>query len=398
MNVSIIHDSERNYQLLGNEPVLLHCHHYNISLQETILLPDYIDGHSIQHQAAAETAKSLLSATTQDRSQALKQADLLFRKMGLGNLDFSGITADGGWVTMPEYHFDLGNKMKNLDNTPSTFVLSEGFIAGALNFAFEKDFYVRIKSLEKPFRFECTATDKGTNGSDDFISEDFGGGLTQAESKSYQKGADKITDFFLENLPQENENGIINAFGVLLTYLPASYYNKISFRFEKEMEEAGGFEGLAEPLLVEAGHICGFNTLGRIMESSVWQQQIKPHLKSKTDWMRAITSAINAFGWGYWEISELYEGQNISFRVHNSPEAVGYRQEFGKSARSKCYMINGVATALANLIFLGNIESSPLLNDDFYHRLFTDNRSYQCTESHCLVKDDDFCEFNITKG
>ena len=397
MTISIIHETKRNYQILGNEPVLLHCHHYNISLQETILLPDYIDGYMIQYQAAAETAKSLLTNTVTDASQALMQAALLFRKMGLGNLDFSKINSDGGMVSMPEYHFDLGNKRKNISNSPATFVLASGFIAGTLNFVYGKNYYVRIKTLEKPFRLECSVVNDSNSGND-FVSEDFGGGYAAANTSTFSANDDKITEFFFNNLPQENENGIIDAFGVLLTYLPASYYNKIAFRFEKEMEEAGGFEGLAEPLLIEAGHICGFNTLGRIMESSDWKSQIEPYLKTKTDWIKAIISAINAFGWGFWQITELSEDNNITFRVYNSPEASGYRQEFGISKRPKCYMINGVAAAIANLIFLGNIETNPLLNDNFYHQLFTHNRSFQCTENHCLAAGDDFCEFNISRG
>ena len=218
-----------------------------------------------------------------------------------------------------------------------------------------------------------------------------------AGGNAFSISDDKITDLFLRNLPQENENGIIDAFGVLLTYLPTSYYNKISFRFEKEMEEAGGFKGLAEPLLIEAGHICGFNTLGRIMESTTWKSQIGPLLKNKTDWIRAIISVINAFGWGAWQITELGEGQKLTFRVYNSPEAAGYKQEFGKSKTPKCYMINGVATAITNLVFLGNIETNPILNDSFYHQLFSDNRSFQCTENHCLAAGDDYCEFNISQ-
>ncbi len=391
---SIQYDKQRNYQLLGKEPVLLHCHHYNISLQETILLPDYIDGYGIQFQAAKETAQSLLSAAVTEKSQTFEQADILFRKMGLGNIDFSNISENGGNVTIPEYHFDLGNKLKNIENTPATFVLASGYIAGVLNFAYGKNFYIRIKTLEKPFRFECRAADYNN----DLIVEDFGNGESYITIDSVQNDKDPINEFFLNNLPAENDKGIIDAFGVLLTYLPASYYNKIAFRFEEAMEEAGGFEGLAEPLLVEAGHICGFNTLGRIMESQLWDEQIRPHLKTKTDWVRAITAAINAFGWGYWQITDIDSQKKVTLRVYNSPEAVGYKQEFGVSNRNRCYMINGVSAAVINLIFLGNIETKPLLDDNFYHELLSDNNSFQCTEERCIAQGDDFCEFTITQG
>ncbi|NQZ20173.1 MAG: hypothetical protein HRT44_13090, partial [Bdellovibrionales bacterium] len=68
-----------------------------------------------------------------------------------------------------------------------------------------------------------------------------------------------------------NEEGLIPAFGVVLTR-HANYYNRISFEFIKAMEKQFGEQGrdAAEPLLIEAGHQCAFNTFGGIMTSAEW--------------------------------------------------------------------------------------------------------------------------------
>ena len=69
-----------------------------------------------------------------------------------------------------------------------------------------------------------------------------------------------------------NGEGLIPAFGVYVTRMYADYYNRISFAFEREMVALGGREGVAAAasLLVEAGHVCAFHTMGGVMISPEW--------------------------------------------------------------------------------------------------------------------------------
>ena len=53
---------DRNRKLISlfGEPVIFHCHHYNLFLQQTIEDPDWIDGVGILRTAAQEIFYSLL--------------------------------------------------------------------------------------------------------------------------------------------------------------------------------------------------------------------------------------------------------------------------------------------------------------------------------------------------
>ena len=53
-------DRDRKLISLFGEPVIFHCHHYNLFLQQTIENPDWIDGVGILRTAAQEIFYSLL--------------------------------------------------------------------------------------------------------------------------------------------------------------------------------------------------------------------------------------------------------------------------------------------------------------------------------------------------
>jgi predicted hydrocarbon binding protein len=400
MSIPILHDKLRNYLIIGNEAVLLHCHQYNSSLQETILLPDYIDGYTIQFQAAAETAKSLLSSSMEvnnEKDAVFTKSDHFFRKMGMGNIDFSNISENGGIITIPQYHFDIANKLDRVNNSPTTFVFAAGYIAGTLNYAYGKNFNVRVKSLEKPFRFECHPIEGEEISINSYMNEAFADGSKPNTIPDDTTTNSEISKKFLNNLPTENDHGIIEDNGSLLSYLPASYYNKISFRFEKEMEITAGFEGLAEPLLLECAQIGGFNILSWIMKTTIWKSTIVQNITNNIDYINTFFSFINALGWGYWQIIESSNNQDITFRVYHSPESVGYKQEFGKSDLAKCYRITGSSNAISNLAHYGDIKNNPLMNEDFYHQLFSRNDIFQTIEKKCLAQGADLCEFKTFK-
>jgi hypothetical protein len=393
MSATISKNAKTNLLTLGSEPVLLYSHRFNLSLWETIMLPDYIDGYTIQFQAAAETAKSLLNSLNNnpnDEKAVFNSADQIFRKMGMGNIDFSKISENGGAVSIAEYHFDLANKRENIDNSPTSFVFAAGYLAGTLNYCYGKNFNVRVKSLTKPFLFECSAEESNEEIPSAGLNISSFSDIPAVEE-------DKTADLFFENLPEEDERGIIEDNGFYLSYLPAAYYNKISYRFEKEMEITAGFEGIAEPLLLETAQIGAFYLLSWIMRTSLWKTQILSNSGEKENLIRAFFSIINTFGWGFWEINELNSGGAITFSVHNSPEGSGFYQEFGEGSLAKCYRISGSAAVITNLVYFGGIETNPVMNEDTYQRIFSNDQLFQVSEIECAAQGADLCRFTISR-
>ncbi|HBQ13866.1 MAG TPA: hypothetical protein DEF51_22930, partial [Myxococcales bacterium] len=60
-----------------------------------------------------------------------------------------------------------------------------------------------------------------------------------------------------------NEEGLIPAFGLYLTRHYADYYNRVSYAYLHAAHEQGPeAEKKAREALIEAGHVCAFNTFG----------------------------------------------------------------------------------------------------------------------------------------
>jgi hypothetical protein len=190
-----------------------------------------------------------------------------------------------------------------------------------------------------------------------------------------------------------NEQGFIPAFGVILTRMYADYYNKVSYRFEQALQRAFGDEAsdIAAPLLIEAGHVCAFNTFGGIMQSDEWGAVVQPMLDTREDWLHGIVGVINALGWGKWSIQELAPNEKLVMDIHGSYESTGYRKYFGEASSCKCYLATGGVAGLMNLLYHVDITARPALTPEFYATSFSGDNSFGAEETMCVSKGDPHC-------
>ncbi len=397
------YDEKSGHHLLNNHSVLLHCNHFNVELQNTILLPEYIPGFDIQFRAAAETAFSLLAACfpggiRDEAGRILELAGELYQTMGLGLLDLSTLSADGGSVDSMHSHYDQGWQIRFNQTEPRAHVFTQGYIAGVLSFIYNRPFKVDVLLKNSIFQYTATPVDKADyfHGLDQDGAGDVALTLPPDPVYNTELPCRDITREMLNTLPQSAPNGLIDAFGVYLTYLPADYYGKIAYRFEQALDQTGGLKGLARPLLVESGHICGFYTFGGIMTSDVWKTLVQPLLNSREDWVYGIISVINALGWGHWQIADLKADERLLLHVYNSTEALSYRRYFGMADTPKCYTAEGAASAIMNLIYKGDITDDPILDKTYYDAVFRSHNAFHSRETKCVAKGDPYCEFEFT--
>ena len=190
-----------------------------------------------------------------------------------------------------------------------------------------------------------------------------------------------------------NAEGLIAVFGLYLTRLYADYYNRISFAFEREMTEAAGRQGVevAAGLFIEAGHICAFNTLGGIMTSPEWDALVLPMLKTREDWVHGLVAWWNACGYGVAKVLHVSPTQ-LTVRIYNDYESVGYRRMYGTADHGVCYLVTGGFAGVMNLIYLGNIQEKPDLTPEFYDRLFKRGRAFQGRMTACQAMGDPYTE------
>lgn len=194
-----------------------------------------------------------------------------------------------------------------------------------------------------------------------------------------------------------NDEGLIPAFGLYLTRHMADYYNRISFAAARKLEKDGDISDDARLLLVEAGHVCAFNTFGGIMKSAEWDAVVRPMIESREDWIRGMVAVVNAFGWGRWEIAELVPGERLSIRIEYAYEACGYLRDYGMSDRPRCYLATGGAAGLMNLLYVGDITARPDLSEESYFTLFRGAERFSAEETRCLAMGHSHCEIDVRR-
>lgn len=389
--------------LLGGEPLILHCNHYNTYLQRTILDPEYIDARPLLKRCAAAAAatqlKQLFAATpVENVGQRLTMAADLFRFCGFGRMDFSALTAAGGRVDSSSSHYSHAWKNKfGAAKEPVAF-FDAGFAAGALAAALDVDpghFSARQEACiamgDAANRFQLAVDPKPLAASP-------GVGVKQKGEIPGISLASNINEAgivsALASMPiAGNEQGLIPAFGVVLTRMYANYYNGISFGFEKLLGEAIGDETLGALLLTEAGHSCAFNTFGGIMESDEWVGMIQPMCKTHEDWVHGIVAVVNALGWGIWRVQELVPNKRLVVRIYDGYEANGYLAMYGQSKAPKSYLATGGVQGIMNLLYHVDITQRPALTPELYETAFSSAGSFIGRQTRCRAMGDEFDEF-----
>lgn len=195
-----------------------------------------------------------------------------------------------------------------------------------------------------------------------------------------------------------NEDGLIPAFGLYLTRHYADFYNQSSFMAVYHASQRS-HEALltTETALVEAGMTCGFYTFGGIMLSQEWEAVVQPMIESEEDWVYGIVAIINTLGWGKWRVEHLIPGQRLDVSIENSYESQGWLDQYSKSERPRCYLVQGGCASIMNLLYQGNIRESPALTPESFQTMFHSEESFRCQEVTCRTMGDPVCRFVTTR-
>jgi hypothetical protein len=396
------YDFATNRLLVGGEPLVLHCHHYNCFLQRSIQDAEYIDSAPILIGAAAEVVFAQLTnllSRTSDIAARKATVEALYRACGFGLIDLRALTDRGGEVRTRSSHYSTGWMEKFGRSRAPVAFFSTGFLAGAL-----AAIYGLPLTDVQARQTACRST-----GADEDVFElgrgpanfttfaprqspvliPVGNDIEPATAVDRQAVTRAVAGM---PLPVNGE-GLIPAFGVHLTRMYADYYNRISFAFEREMTTLAGREGVevAAKLFIEAGHVCAFFTMGGIMTSPEWDALVLPMLKSREDWVHGIVACWNACGYGAGKVVDLSPTE-LTVRLYNDYESVGYRRMYGTADHGVGYLVTGGFAGVMNLIYLGDIHTRPDLTPEFYDRLFKRERAFQARMTACQAMGDPYTE------
>ena len=401
-------DPEHCRLLVGGEPMIFHCHHFNAYLHRTVAEASYLGTGPVLIGAGAEVAHAQFRALF-DRGgvkgpDRARLAEALYRWAGFGTFDLSGLGQDGGTVRTRHSHYALGWRARFGAATAPVCHFSAGWLAGALAAIHDRPdgaYGVRETQCAAVDGAECVFEVSAAAPSYTVFPSPGVGPLTPHRPRPVPAGP---VDH--EGIPKAvgglplvgNEDGMIPAFGVYLTRHYANYYNRVMFETERRLVERFGAEGheTGASLFVEAGHICAFHTMGGIMTSPEWDALIRPTLRTREDWIQGIVAVINALGWGRWQATKVSEAE-AEFVLHDDYESVGYLGMYGRSPYPISYLAQGGVAGLMNLVYVGNIAERPELSLRFYDTLFRASEGYAATPTASRATGDEVTAFRVVR-
>jgi hypothetical protein len=193
-------------------------------------------------------------------------------------------------------------------------------------------------------------------------------------------------------MPRDGGDGLIPAFGVVLTNHYADYYNIVSYETYRRMIDAGVPSDAAREAFVQCGHVCGFNTFGGIMTSPEFHGLVVPMCSSVEDWIHGMVAIINALGWGAWRVERIVPGKELVIRIYNSYEGIGYRRLYPRADEKQLsFLALGAVRGLAHLFWKIDIRDRPSLTQEYYSNVFNDANTYWNVEqTHAIACGDEY--------
>lgn len=394
--------------LLYGEPVAFHSEYYNLYLQKLIENTGYgINSEKILVDGAATCVYSMLSRLFEKNSHIhnpglrLQIASDIYSSLGFGLLPTQGLTIKGGNLTTQTTHYT--NSWKKLwgDRDRPVDYFTCGYLQATMAVAFYQPLWkykvkqtkcLTMRNTENEFVIELNSEYKQypiVPGIGVFPAKFSSGG-------NYNSNIDetKINNWMQDILSSESDSdGFLSCFGISMTKQFANYHNYISFEMEKELINSTGDSLLAREILIEAANYCSFYTFGNIMKTEEWYQTVVPYCKNREDWIFALITCINNFGWGNWDILKISSGDKLLVQVHGGYESNFYLRNYPAAKFPKSYLVTGCIGGMMNLLYNIDITQKPELNDEFFHETFDTEFSFIAVQTSSRCMGDDYCEF-----
>lgn len=396
----------------GNNTYVAHCHHYNCFLQRTLRSNASLGMDAVLVDTAGMLFYLAFAIHFRRDGAALSQAEQLayieafFKARGYGN---PVVTAalDSGTVTATASHYSSGYRAKfGHQNEPQDFFLT-GALQGALMAVVGHDVTVTqtaclsMGDAENVWSVELHPASKErlrAYVADAKRIRDGRRSISFAEAPG-KRTAQAVTSS-VRNMKflGDEEEGLIPAFNVYLTFLPSLYYTICSVTFMERLAARGLPASLGARLLKEAGQVCGFYTFGNIMLSSEFallQQASFGSRATTTESLLTLFGVVNALGWGYWRLED-FSGETLTFSSFNGYESFNMREYFGVTDDAVCYLLLGVSEAILNSVYDGDILSyGGAIDQDYVNRVFENGDGFVARETSCFATGDAFCTITV---
>lgn len=386
------------HNLIGGLSRVFHCNHYNAYLQMTVLMTQGMGSHNPER---------LLTDSVTVLIQLLKQhgyteRDLLYEFSYCG-FGFLQQLDDNHWET-PHSHY--GEALCTHGKPQNSCYFTSGYLQGIENKTVKESackmlgastdqFVVHDELLQienyliHDFELQTTIPAR-------FAFEGCQRFNTRIDEEKIIVALKKLS---LYGKYGSQETGLIETFGAVLTNHFADYCNRISYQTYFALREAGIPEEDSKEMFIQAGHICAFNTFGRIMSSPEWDAIVAPMCDTKEDWFHGMIAALNILGWGVYRVEKIESRQELIVRVYNSYEGVGYRRMYSTTNdKNISFFAMGAILGLVHLLWKVDIRDKPELTQEFYVKQFNNpENSYTIEQTDAIAAGDEYDRFVVSK-
>ncbi|MBI4952409.1 MAG: hypothetical protein HY908_10280 [Myxococcales bacterium] len=406
--------AEQSLAFIADCPVLYHCHHFNLFLDQTI--DDALGGdagNALRTAAAREAFGELLTrlsarADLTTPPERLELARALFAAAGHGKLDIA-MERGGGGATGEHLHYgftwldkygDAVRRRRPADAVAAGYAAAAAELALGLpprSVAATESACVALRAPRCEFKLvpgqppEAPRPHVGKAESLAAAGSGFAG-LDEARVATIADGLRQVTAGVAGDA-----RGLVQAFGVFVTLHAATYYNRISYEGLKHVEhqsQAGA--AVMEALLRESGHVCVFNTFGGILLSPEWEGMVGTLEGGVAEVVVGCCAIARALGFGAWSVVRLEPGRELVLRAPCTYEGPYWRAREERSDRPRCYFFQGAALAIMQLAHRVPWKDRPGLTQEFYRKLFAAGVPWKVEETSCVAKGDAHCEVKVT--
>ena len=385
-------ESQHGQTFVGGLNHVYHCNHYNAHLQMSVMLTEGVEEGYDPRDLLRNSATRLVNLLKQ---RGYSQSDLQEEFTWCGFGSFKDVTANQ--VEMPSSHY--GQSSYLLGSPEKSCFFNAGFLQGMTGHVVTETACRNMKARTDAFEFGAPLPET-TNplvNPPPFSRVPSRFGFHGCEVLKSPVDEDKIiatvaTLPLYGKHPRDGGDGLIPAFGVVLTNHYADYYNQISYEAYNRVIHAGVPADMIREAFVQCGHVCAFNTFGGIMESPEFHALVVPMCKSVEDWVHGMVAVINALGWGAWRVEKIVPGKELIIRIYNSYEGIGYRRLYPAATEKQLsFLALGAVRGLAHLFWKIDIRERPGLDQDYYFNVFNSQQGYWNVEqTHAIAAGDGF--------
>ncbi len=391
--------SENGHNIIGGLSRVFHCNHYNAHLQMTVLMSKGLPNH--HPESLLKDAQTPLVELL--KNQGSSNEDLLneFSFCGFGILKQ---VDENTWET-PHSHY--GEAIYEHGKKYKSCFFNTGYVQGLIGKIAEEtacqvmgdssDIFTLHAESHGLANYLVNDYPLQTNVPERFRfpgCQDFNTRVDEAQIMA------AVATLPLFGRQGENETGLIDAFGVVLTNHFSDYYNRISYETYFAMCKTGIPEEDSKEMFVQSGHVCAFNTFGGIMSSPEWHAVVEPMCDNREDWMHGMVAVLNALGWGIFRIEKIDVEKEFVIRAYNSYEGVGFRRMYSQTTddRNISFLGMGAVLGLVHLLWKVDIREKPTLNQKFYVEQFNNpENSYSVVQTHAIAAGDEYDRFVVSK-